>query len=318
MAPLEDFMQQALDKCADGTLSPNMALMQLCLQAPNMEAVRQAIAIALHRPGRRGRDRLRELEALWQYTPNAFELIKAIHTVDKNDGQVNGTDRIAQFAATFDSAAKLSPAASVALYSLGREDLLEQATAEVISYLRARALLRPNRCAPEIGCGIGRFLVALARELSRVVGLDLSPAMLVHARRRTMDCGNVELLHCNGKDFQGLPSESFDFVLAIDVFPYLVAAGNEVVRCNIEEAHRVLRLKGRLVIINFSYRGDHFDCHDVLRLSEAMAYNVRRCGVPMGWNSSSNGWTCNRNQRVELYYETRHYRRYGLGRNRLF
>ena len=279
MAPRENCMQQPLAKCADGTLSPNMALMQLCLEAPNIEAVRQAIAIALDRPGGRRRDRLRELEALWQDTPNVFQLIKAINIVDKNVDQVNGTDRIVQFAAAFDSAAKLSPTASVALYSLGREDLLEQATAEVVSYLRARALLGPNRCALEIGCGIGRFLVALAPELSRVVGLDLSPAMLMQARQRTMDCGNIELLHCNGKDFHGLPGESFDFVLAIDVFPYLVAAGDDVVRSNLEEARRVLRPKGRLVILNFSYRGDHLDCHDVLRLSKAMAYEVRRCGV---------------------------------------
>jgi ubiquinone/menaquinone biosynthesis C-methylase UbiE len=272
-------VQQALSNCANGTLRANMALMQLCLHADNAGSGRHAIEIALDRATPQAGDRLRQLWALWQDTPNAFELIKSISTGAEDDGQVGGPARIARFAAAFDRAAAISPAASVALYSLGREDLLNKATAEVVSYLKAERLLGRTRLALEIGCGIGRFLVALAPELSRAVGLDVSPAMLTHACQRSKHCGNVELVQGNGHDFRTVPDRSFDLVLASDVFPYLVAAGQEVVQSNTKEAYRVLRPKGRLVIINYSYRGGDLDREDVLGLAAATGYEVRRCGI---------------------------------------
>lgn len=191
---------------------------------------------------------------------------------------------IDQIAAAFDSAARISPAGSVALYSLGREDILEKATAEVVAYLRSEGLLGAERSALEIGCGIGRFLTALAPELARLAGLDISQEMLRQARRRCKDISNIALLRGSGHDFLGLPSRSFDLVLAIDVFPYLVKVGWDTVESNLREARRELRSKRRLLIFNFSYRGDQSDCHDVLRLAAKTGYNVRRCGArPFHW-----------------------------------
>ena len=37
----------------------------------------------------------------------------------------------------------------------------------------------------EVGCGTGRFLLALGREAARAVGVDRDPAMLDFARRQT-------------------------------------------------------------------------------------------------------------------------------------
>lgn len=280
MIPGKDGVQQALRKCADGNLPVNVALMQVCLYAPNAESARNAIEIAFNLARAQARERLRQLQTLWNDTPNAFALIKRISSATAEVDQAGGHSGIARLAAAFDKAAEISPAASVALYSIGREDLIEKATAEVVSYLRTRGLLGCGRRALEIGCGIGRFLAALAPELSQVVGLEISPAMVTHARQLCKHCGNVELVIGNGRDFQGLPDRSFDLVLAIDVFPYLVAAGQDVVESNTKEARRVLRPEGRLVIVNYSYRGDdRLDHDDAISLAAAVGYRVDRCGI---------------------------------------
>jgi SAM-dependent methyltransferase len=64
----------------------------------------------------------------------------------------------------------------------------------------------------ELGCGAGRWSVALARRGARVVGLDLSPARLEQARR-VMDLAGVEfpLLEASAEAVP-LPSGSFDIV----------------------------------------------------------------------------------------------------------
>lgn len=279
MVSHENGAREALRECAAGTLSANVALMQLCLRAEDPDAAREAVETAIGRARGGPRERLLQVRALWRDTPNAFGLVKAIIAADGAAGRADAGDRIARCAAAFDSAAKLSPAASVALYSLGREDLLEKATAEVASYLRGERLLGRDRCALEIGCGIGRFLAALAPELLRAVGLDVSPVMLAQARQRCEGFANVELLLGNGRDYRALPSEAFDLTLAIDTFPYLVAAGQDVTRSNLAEARRVLRPKGRLLIFNYSYRDHQIDRRDVLVISAEIGFAVRRCGL---------------------------------------
>lgn len=279
MTARRDCAQDALRKCAAGTLSANMALMQLFLHAPDIAAARQSLEKATGQSENEGRERLLGLAALWSESPDAFELVKAVIEADDATEQSGAQDRIGGWTEAFDRSATLSPAASVALYSLGREDILSETTAEVASYLRRQNLLGRDRSALEIGCGIGRFLAALAPELSRMVGLDVSPVMLAEARRRCASCRNVECLLGNGRDFPDLPSESFDLALAIDSFPYLVSAGEEVARSNMEEAHRVLRPKGRLLIINYSYRGDELDRGDAIDIAAAVGFDIRCCGT---------------------------------------
>lgn len=271
----EDHGEQALRECSIGSLSANMALMHLCLNAPDRSLAQHILENAIERESGIGRDRLLDVQTLWHDTPDVFELIRAIVQTES----VDGGDGIARCAAGFDAVADVSPIAGVALYSLGREDLLQQATAEVIEHLRNEDLLHRDRCALEIGCGSGRFVAALAPELSRVVGVDVSANMLAHARQRCALHANVEFLQGDGRRFQSLPSASFDFALAINSFPYLVTAGDDVTRSNLADARRVLRPKGRLLIINYSYRGDaDIDRRDLLRLAHQIGFTVRRCG----------------------------------------
>ena len=52
----------------------------------------------------------------------------------------------------------------------------------------------PTATAIDLGCGTGRAIPMLARQFARVVGVDLSPALIVRARRATRRLPNVELL----------------------------------------------------------------------------------------------------------------------------
>ena len=91
--------------------------------------------------------------------------------------------------------------------------------------------------------------------------------MIAEARRRAVG-PNVAFLQGNGRDLSPLPSDGFDLALAIDVFPYLVATGLDVVESNLRECARVLQPQGRLLLFNYSYRGDdHADDAELASLA---------------------------------------------------
>lgn len=270
---MRDEAQAVLSPCASGAISPNVALMQLCLAFDDEATARRALRHATQQATGRARERLSSVDALWRATPSAFDLVHAISTSVAENGE--GCESPAEWAKAFDAAATISPEASGALYSLGRRDLLDAATAEVAATLRARGLLGYSRTALEIGCGAGRFLRALSAEVAHVVGLDISTVMLAKANDRCADLTNVRVIKGDGWRLSQFDDEIFDLVLAVDVFPYLVAAGEDVVSANMGESHRVLRLGGRFVIFNYSYRGlDDVDQNEVGVLAGRAGFRV--------------------------------------------
>lgn len=72
----------------------------------------------------------------------------------------------------------------------------------------------------EIGCGVGRLLRPLAGRVARVVGVDLSEAMLARARDHCGGLPNVELLRTDG-GLDSFPDAAFDFVFSHIVFQHL-------------------------------------------------------------------------------------------------
>jgi ubiquinone/menaquinone biosynthesis C-methylase UbiE len=163
---------------------------------------------------------------------------------------------IAHWAEVFDSAADVSPEASVALYSLGDADLLRAATREVVDWMQARGLLVEDGTMLEIGCGIGRFIETLAPVARLAVGIDVSRRMVDVAHRRCSDLPSAAFVRNSGRNLAAFRDRSFDLVYAVDTFPYLVQLGGNVSRAHIRDAARVLRPGGRLVILNYSYRED--------------------------------------------------------------
>jgi SAM-dependent methyltransferase len=174
---------------------------------------------------------------------------------------------VARLASSFDRAAAISPAASVALASMGDEEKLAAITDEIVAWLDGRHVLGRQRDILDIGCGIGRFEKALSPLARRVVGIDISAQMIALARRRCESAKNVEFQLSSGLDLSGHACESFDCVLAVDSFPYLVLAG--LAERHMREAARVLRGPGDLVVLNYSYGSPGRDVAQVRRLASS-------------------------------------------------
>lgn len=251
-----------------------MAIMRLVLAAETEAEAEEALGEAVAHASDEARERIAAAFALWQTTPDLFDTAKQVLRIA---GRSGGT--LAEWAASFDRAAELSKEASVALYSLGRRDLLEAASREVVERLREWQLLGSERRVLDIGCGLGRLLPLLAQHAALVVGLDIAPRMLEAASERCAGCPNVALVRGTGESLAPFADESFHLVLAVDVFPYLVACGGGLPAGHVSEAARVLMPGGSLVVMNYSYRGDDgVDSREVAELARKNGLSVQENG----------------------------------------
>jgi SAM-dependent methyltransferase len=157
-------------------------------------------------------------------------------------------------AAMFDRAVAVAPDASVAAYTLGDADLLTRATDEIVTWLHAQRLLAAHTRVLDLGCGTGRVAAALAPRVAFVLGLDASSGMIAEARARHSDVANLRFEHTNGSPPEHLPPRSFQLVVAVDSYPYLVQSGIEqsVTHC----IARLLTPDGALAILNLAYSAD--------------------------------------------------------------
>jgi ubiquinone/menaquinone biosynthesis C-methylase UbiE len=111
-----------------------------------------------------------------------------------------------------------------------------------------------------------------------IVGTDISATMLETSRRRCAALANVSFRQSSGHDLREFEDASFDLVLAVDTFPYIVHSG--LAERHMAEAARVLRQGGDLVILNYSYRGDpERDRADVLCFGDRYGFEVLRDGA---------------------------------------
>jgi SAM-dependent methyltransferase len=232
---------------------------------------------------------LRLLEPLAAH-PEFTELVGAAHT--HRDG-LERTARLVEAGLTeyaqgslaamrdqFDRAVAVDPEAAVALYSFGRARTLDRATAEIVDQLLQWQVLGRDIAALDIGCGIGRIERALAPYLGAITGIDLSPAMVVEARRRCGGLGNVELACCGGADLSQFAGRRFGLVLAIDSFPCLVATDPAIAERHVADAAGLLDPGGALVIFNYSYRGSlDTDRADIAALAARHGFRVDRDGT---------------------------------------
>ena len=106
----------------------------------------------------------------------------------------------------------------------------------------------PLRALLDLGTGTGRMLELLAPRIERGLGLDLSLDMLSLARARL---DRVGLRHCSVRQGDiydlALPKDSFDAVVIHQVLHFLDDGARAI-----EEAARVLRPGGRLLVVDFA------------------------------------------------------------------
>ena len=279
-----DGLRPALHGCLAGGLPVASALTQLLIHAeggPALTRLLEAVDAALPADEVAVRRRLQALRRMHAEHPRAWETIRAIlREVRHDDAAMDEAQAVASFAAAFDRAAGVSPEASVALHSFGDPGRLERATAEVVRRMAEWGLLGPDRVVLDLGCGIGRFAAAIAGSVRQVIGLDVSARMVEEARRRCAGLANVEIRRTAGRDLAGVADGAIDTILAADSFPYLVLAGPALVRRHVEEAARVLKPGGHLLILNHSYRGDaEADRRELAGLAAATGFRLRRAGT---------------------------------------
>ena len=278
-------LDDAVARAARGGAPDTIALMGILMEAATEAAARSALAgaqtacvAAADQPGVANLERI---AALWAATPGAWAAVRGTVAAIAHRPPGDGPEAVlAYWADSFDRLVAAQPEASVALYSLGSPDLLAAATDEIVAQMADWGLVAPAAAVLDLGCGIGRFVRALAPCVAYVTGLDLSPGMVAEARRRCAGLANVELRQSAGRDLAGIADASLDLVLAADVFPYLVEAGGDVAAIHVAEAARVLRPSGALLILNYSYRGDAgADRSEVADLAAAAGFTVERAGT---------------------------------------
>ena len=252
-----------------GAISPPVTIMQLLIETEDVASARAAV---------RGVD---ELEQLIVANAAGCERIATMLRADVDSAKPARSveEGIAFCERLFDWSVQQSEEASVALYSLGNPNLLALATAEIVSQLRAWGAVTIDTALLDIGCGIGRLLVALAPEIRTATGIDVSAEMVKAARRRCAPYPNVTVIKGDGRGLGQLDDEAFDVAVAVDSFPYLRQSGYALVERFFAESARVLKPGGQFVILYYSYsEDDDTDAKEVRSLAARNGLEVRVAG----------------------------------------
>jgi ubiquinone/menaquinone biosynthesis C-methylase UbiE len=105
---------------------------------------------------------------------------------------------------------------------------------------------RPGDIAVDLACGPGTLALRFARQVKRVVGVDLTPAMLARARRNAAEEGLANLDFTIG-DAQALPFA--DRALDLAVTSYSLHHMSDAARV-VREMARIVKRGGRVGIID--------------------------------------------------------------------
>lgn len=121
--------------------------------------------------------------------------------------------------------------------------IAESLLAYRVSLIRKHARLCQDDVILDIGCGPGHHLLAIAGEIRRGIGIDLSPVMIEVARKTLASSlwqDKIDFLVENAERLSSVPDNSIDLVICTGAFEHIhdkksVLAG----------VHRVLKPQGR-------------------------------------------------------------------------
>ena len=109
----------------------------------------------------------------------------------------------------------------------------------------------PSDIALDLGAGTGLLTIPLARQVSEVIAVDISSAMLARLRQRA-DESQVTNLTCIEADLRVLPLDDDSVTLAVSnyTFHHLADAEKELA---LAEVRRILAPGGRLVVCDMMF-----------------------------------------------------------------
>jgi SAM-dependent methyltransferase len=273
-------LRDVLARLERGDLPANVALMHLIMRAdaPDEVSVAARAGIAMPAATSSARSRMHALLKIWSETPGAWSTVKGMLSVAQSCSRTDNT--IEDWTKFFDLVAMEAADSAAALYTLGRADICDAATNEVLTRLREWKVLARAANILEIGCGTGRFVAPLAKAGHLAIGIDTSLGMLRRAELRCRGLESALLVQTGGRDLSMFADSAFDVVLAIDSYPYIVAAGRKSSAAHVREAARVLRSQGWFVILNYSYRDDPAaDAAEIAQLAAEWGLSVVRSGT---------------------------------------
>jgi SAM-dependent methyltransferase len=158
-----------------------------------------------------------------------------------------------QYAEVWDSMMDSKIVPRVAEPEVRDEEDLGPSTAQCLENLRQLSGVSLNDDVLEIGCGAGRIAAGLAPRCRSWVGADISARMLARAFDRLGTVPNARLVQLSNVSLVQFKDESFDLVYCTSVFGHL----DEMDRWRyVEEAFRVLRLGGRILLDNIDVEAD--------------------------------------------------------------
>ena len=125
----------------------------------------------------------------------------------------------------------------------------------------------------DVGTGIGHYPMLLARRTGRTYGIESDPELLAVARRRAGESHQPNIRIVEG-DLRGLPLRdgAVDIVLTGQIEP------DDRSRLLIDEALRVLRPDGRLIVIGYYGRDDVAGLLEPEVVAHALEATQRRTG----------------------------------------
>ena len=118
---------------------------------------------------------------------------------------------------------------------------------------RAAVAARPGEVGLDVGCGAGHLACELARELApagRIVAIDKSPQSVKASSYRAANEKLTDVVHARVGDATALEfsDEIFAFVVAMQVYSFVPNVARAI-----EEAARVLRKGGRLLVLELDW-----------------------------------------------------------------
>lgn len=110
---------------------------------------------------------------------------------------------------------------------LTREEFLASGETDVASLLESMTALlgRDLRfdSTLDFGCGVGRLTLPLARRSAAIIGCDVAPTMLLHARANLVEAGRSDARLLLLDELSELPDRSLTLIVSLLVFQYIPA-----------------------------------------------------------------------------------------------